>query len=309
MAQLQSSIQALGAVSSKTTQTYGTGDVILRIGNGGAGYTGLVQALAKDHLSTPTPRTGSITWVRNNSRNTQLALLHGYIDIALTYERDQEAIAVEEGWAVSAGCVFHDHFVLCGPTKDPANITSTASLQEAFRAIASTKSLFHSRSDASATMWKERKTWQQCGLAPWEDAAATSTWYQASPTTPPDAFTQAMNAGAYLLTDRSTLLRQTETAGARDTTVFVEPTHADDFLMNSCFALCSPAEGGENAVETKSFVDYLRSDRAQALIARYGVDEVGVPFFAPVRDGFARAGLRGGRPVDGRWNAASDASL
>ena len=44
-------------------------------------YRSLVD-LARDYLSTlPTPST--ITWVCNHSRNTQLALVHGHIDLAL----------------------------------------------------------------------------------------------------------------------------------------------------------------------------------------------------------------------------------
>jgi tungstate transport system substrate-binding protein len=41
--------------------------------------------------------SGSIEWICNHSRSTQLALLKGYVDSALIYEREQEEIAVSEG--------------------------------------------------------------------------------------------------------------------------------------------------------------------------------------------------------------------
>lgn len=63
------------------------------------GHTGLLEALATAYLAARRD-TASISWIHNHSRNTQLALLSGDIDIALTYERDQEDLAQSEGWWV-----------------------------------------------------------------------------------------------------------------------------------------------------------------------------------------------------------------
>lgn len=54
-----------------------------------AGINGLIEALAKDYLSIKR-LNGSIVWICNHSRNSQLALLINYVDVALTYEREQE---------------------------------------------------------------------------------------------------------------------------------------------------------------------------------------------------------------------------
>lgn len=67
--------------------------------NVGAGHTGLLEALCSAYL-VGRSGTASIAWVHNHSRNNQLALLHGHVDIALTYERDQERLAQAEGWLV-----------------------------------------------------------------------------------------------------------------------------------------------------------------------------------------------------------------
>ncbi|RLL93058.1 hypothetical protein CFD26_101542 [Aspergillus turcosus] len=115
--QAETSIQQHGNMATQPTQVFGQG-----------------EALAKDYLSLrDTP--GSIEWVCNHSRNTQLALFHGHIDLALTYEREQEEISVLEGWAENAGCIFHDHFCLIGPEQDPANIRQVQSIEEAFEQI------------------------------------------------------------------------------------------------------------------------------------------------------------------------------
>ncbi|KAL5338516.1 hypothetical protein BJX70DRAFT_398655 [Aspergillus crustosus] len=160
MPPVATAIQQHGAIVSEPCETYGEGKMILRVGNGGAGGTGLIAALAKDYLSL-NGNPGAIQWICNHSRNTQLALLHGQIDLTLTYEREQEDISVEEGWATNAGCLFHDHFFLAGPSHDPANVRQAKSITEAFDRIATTQSVFYSRSDGSATMWKERNIWHR----------------------------------------------------------------------------------------------------------------------------------------------------
>lgn len=263
------------------------------------GATGLIQVLANDYLST-VPGEASIAWVCNHSRNTQLALLHGHVDVALTYERDQEALAASEGWSRTAGCVMHDHFCLAGPVQDPAGVTDASTLRDGLLRIAKHKALFHSRADASATMWKERHLWGTCGdFRPWEHLTddAVSSWYKTSVLSPSEALKGADAAGAYLLTDRSTLLRQVSLGTISRTTVFFEPAAEDDVLMNSCYALCLPK--ANNA--TVLFLDYLLGDRAQGLIESYGRQQSGLPLFAKAADGFARTPLKAGRPKGSQW--------
>lgn len=263
------------------------------------GATGLIEALANDYLST-LPEKRSITWVCNHSRNTQLALLHGCADVALTYERDQEGLAAAEGWSLTKGCVFHDHFCLAGPVSDPAGVGNAASLPDALGQIAKSRGLFHSRADTSATMWKERGLWSTCNLRPWEnteEGGSDGQWYQTSLLSPSEALRAADAAGAYLLTDRSTLLRQVSMGTISSTTVFFEPTSENDVLMNSCYALCSTSP----SPETVQFLDYLLTKRAQNVIKAYGKDQCGLPLFAMAADGYARTTLKFGQPLEGRW--------
>jgi tungstate transport system substrate-binding protein len=241
-------------------------------------------------------------WVCNHSRNTQLALLYGYIDIALTYERDQEEVAASEGWSRTVGCMFHDHFVLAGPISDPAGIMNVKSLPEALQQIAERKCLFHSRADSSATMWKERSLWEAAQLAPWH-LSQDEKWYKQSQRSPAEAVVAASQVGAYLITDRSTLLTQTHQGTVQNITVFIEPETADSILMNSCYALVSTADDGHGHHEERDrFVRYVASSRGQSLIRSFGrIDSAEPSLFAGVEEGFARSTLRGGRPVDRTW--------
>ena len=277
--------------------------------NGGAGATGLIRALAEDYLSSlPPHKRGSITWICNHSRNTQLALLHDYVDIALTYAREAEAVAEEEGWSRTFGCVFHDHFVVAGPASDPVGV---AGCEEASEALLKIRDLgrreagsvqWHARNDDSATMWKERSLWEAIagGVKPWEEEEEGGSWYRMSECTPAEAIRGADAAGAYLLTDRATLLRQTALRAVERTTVFFEPRDGGDVLMNSCYALYSPDERRERKEHRDLFLKYMISARGQEVIEGFGV-EAGVPLFAGVREGVAGRRLRGGVPRDGKW--------
>lgn len=262
------------------------------------GATGLLQHLCEDYLSN---HSGSIEWVCNHSRNTQLALLRGIIDVGLVYERDQEAIAEDEGWSRSEGCIFHDHFILAGPLSDPAEVSSATSIQDAFKRIHQTRSLFHSRVDSSATMWKEQSVWNQLGVRPWDLRDGEEGWFKTSHLGPAEALVRADQQGAYLLSDRSTLIAQTRDRSISNTTVFFEPTSSHDLLMNSCHAVVSPHPPAERRKAVEAFLAYLKSSRCQTLIAEFGKAETGHPLFAKRADGFARDSLVGGRPVDGRW--------
>lgn len=241
-------------------------------------------------------------WVSNHSRNTQLALLQGHIDIALTYERDQEHLAASEGWSDTIGCIFHDHFCLVGPVSDPARIFSTMSLDEALLRIVQSQALFHSRADSSATMWKERSLWQKIGLTPWNSTDATQSWYKMNLLSPMEALIDADEAGAYIMIDRSTLLALTRSQHIHRTTVFFEPLSRDDVLMNNCYALLPISQSRQRKEACQSFLEYLLSERGQQNIASFGKREGdGYSSFARLSDGFARTFLRGGSPEGGNW--------
>ncbi|KAJ6019975.1 hypothetical protein N7499_003322 [Penicillium canescens] len=293
-------IQQHGDIDSTPSQVFGKGNLILRIGNGGAGGVGLVEALAKDYLLLQ-KNQGRIEWICNHSRNTQLALLSGYVDIALTYEREQEEIAVSEGWAKNGGCIFHDQFCLVGPEHDPANVKDAMSIEEAFDRIAKTRSIFHSRDDGSATMCKEHDIWRRCHRTPWNDAPGSSSWYIKAKHNPADAISFASAAGAYTLNDRSTLLDQASRGRVRGSTVFFEPTDPFHPLMNSCYVLYTPQSSACGNEHVSMFINYLKSERGQDLIAGYGVDKAEVPFFAPVKDKIAKSSLVHRTLRDGRW--------
>lgn len=107
-------------------------------------------------------------------------------------------------------------------------------------------------------MVKERHIWSQLGLSPW---TTVRPWYTQTTLTPAEALVKADAAGAYLLSDRSTLLRQTQLRTIKASTVFYEPSSSTDFLMNSCAAMISD-QPSEMALR---FARWLLSDKAQSM--------------------------------------------
>lgn len=295
----QSGIESHGVVESEPSAVYGSGPTVLRIGNGGAGATGLLEVLSTAYLERRSDPSASISWVCNHSRNTQLALLHGYVDVALTYEREPERLAATEGWSISHGCVFHDHFILAGPTSNPACLASKSHLLEAFKRIARVKAPFHSRADGSATMAKERWIWDRCNVRPYQDQDIRESWYTMTTHSPAEAIRAADAAGAYLLIDRSTLLRQVADGYVHNTTVFCEPKGPNDLLMNSCYALHAP----DPPEEVRRFLEFVTSAVGQDIIRAFGAADVGISLFAAIDDGFAKQGLEWGHPQGRRWES------
>lgn len=261
-------------ISTVDKEIYGDAShpIKFRIGNGGAGYTGILKLLAETYIEEHGQHF-RIAWVSNHSRHSQLALLAGVVQIALTYEPENEEISVREGWAEKVCRAFNDHFILVGPKVD----LHANGIEDAFRAIAKShaetdgkKFPFHSRGDGSATFAKEQRLWKAATM----DAKA-SRWIETYPLVPYDALSKAETRGAFLLTDRSTYLTAKRDGVIPSLRVHVECGE----LLNPCSALVGSLELAsrlENAPEShaaaQSFAEWLGSERAQELISCYGED-------------------------------------
>jgi len=247
---------------------------VIRLGNGGAGPSGLLRALAEDYHDK-VQDASTIEWYQNISPLTLQALRAGTLDIALTYERDQEDLAVAQGWAEAPTLIFNDHFVLVGPVSNPAGLNSTDSPEAAFAKLAAfacshpVLPLFLSRNDSSATCLKERSIWKAVGVdvayGPFPD------WYICDSVFPVDALLRADQAGLYTLTDHGTF---TMFGNKVDMTkLFVM---GGDLLRNPCNALLSCRAG----FETRRFLKYL-GEEGQDVIARFGTELYSKALYTP----------------------------
>ncbi len=264
------------ARNHEPTEIYGPPNaaVALRIGNGGAGPTGILRALAEDFIIHHKLQA-DIAWVQNITRLTLDNLRHAEIDVGLTYEPWLEERAQIERWGTDYAMVFYDHFLVVGPKDNPAGVGASDTPAQAFAKIAAHaeaqhKPMFLSRDDASGTNRKEQAFWRQCGLRPWEQASA---WYVRDPVFPQEALMHADILGLYTLTDRGTWLSTHDQMGG--TAVFLQGAKE---LLNPCHALLGPMP----SPMAVAFYGYLLSHRAQAIIADFGRDRYnGEALFAP----------------------------
>jgi len=274
--------QVLNLINTSTTAVFGDASAPLgfRLGNGGAGHTGLLRQLCEAFIRRHDVAF-RIEWVINHSRHTQIALLGDIVQVALTYEPEWEDIGIAEGWAERVTMAFHDRFMLVGPASNPANVNSGADIKIAMRDIATygeryngaPNALFHSRGDGSATHYKELQLWGLCGV----DLAHAGSWRRRIPLTPYEALKRANEEGAYTVTDRATFLTVMEHGAASDLRVYVED---GKHLVNPCAALVNlKAPVNELA---RDFAHWLALDDAQDIIEDFGKRwKLGLPIFAP----------------------------
>ncbi|OQN99652.1 hypothetical protein B0A48_14794 [Cryoendolithus antarcticus] len=245
----------------------------IRIGNGGAGYTGIFRTLAEAYLSQMpgSDHRLNIAWISNHSRHSLVALLGGFVDIALTYEPDNEDLAIREGWAGRVGRVFNDHFVIAGPVADHAGLAPSqsnepgesklkAALQRLAHAGQAGKAIWHSRGDGSATFTKERELFAAAGV---DGVTNNAAWLHMHPLTPYAALQRANTDGAYLLTDRATFLTAQQHDVIGGLRVLVE---GGQQLLNPCAAMVR----SDVSAETVRFAAWLCGDKARNIVKVYG---------------------------------------
>lgn len=239
----------------------------VKLGNGGAGPTGILRFLADDYLQIRNAKY-AVAWYQDISPNTLRQLRNGVIDIALVYEKSQGDQALKEGWATNYTPIFNDHFLIVGPKNNIAKLNNKDSAQEAFRKISAigeqgSAPTFLSRDDNSGTNVKEQTIWNSLALQPWQGEYG---WYVKSHVFPKDALLQADNESLYTITDWGTWLSNQDKL--RNLKIYVR---GGQTLVNPCFALL----GVNPSKETLDFLNYLKSERGQYMISIFGKDKYG----------------------------------
>ena len=264
-------------INTTETKVYGNNvhPIAFRIGNGGAGYTRILRVLALKFIWTH-GNDFRIGWVANHSRFTQAALLGDVVQIALTYEPENEELAVREGWAERI-CkpAFWDHFILVGPKSNPAGVEARCDVSKAFKQVAREDAVFHTRGDGSATFERTQKLFKAADID-----SSSASWIHTHALAPFQALERADKDSAYTLTDRATFLTAKQAGVIPELVVYVE---SRDQLQNPCSALINtkvPESPGQRMAVT--FAEWLKGETAQGIISGYGrVWDIGLPLFTP----------------------------
>lgn len=149
----------------------------------------------------------------------------GNADLILVHAKAQEEKFIEAGFArivdgleKERNTYMFNYFVLCGPEKDPAGVKDAPSVKDAFKAIAEGKFKFISRGDGSGTHTKELALWpEDLGItAEPESFADYSDWYISANAGMGACLTMAEQEGAYILSDKATMLTFQAAGGIMD---------------------------------------------------------------------------------------------
>ncbi|KAJ0418649.1 hypothetical protein BJY00DRAFT_314798 [Aspergillus carlsbadensis] len=252
---------------------YKDAPILLRIGNGGAGQTGLVQALAEEYIKSRVA-SGSkpfrVAWYKSDTTETIKYLKDGVADVGITYTKAAEDLAIEQGIALTTHYIFREHFILIGPPSNPAKLKldmdifhQLSTLYAAAEAGGTDPPVrFLSRYDKSATSIKDSELWISIGQVPW--AMKYSNWYHQYMAYPIQALTAAAVLKEYTLTDWGTYLSVDDSVRSQVTVykhgqddvkdVLLMPAHllvgakAQDLTVANDFATWATGKEGQAAV-------------------------------------------------------------
>jgi len=198
----------------------------------------------------------------------------GNADVILLHSPAAEKEFVAKGFGIDRRLVMHNDFVIVGPTSNPAGIRGENPV-EAFKKIFASRATFVSRGDDSGTHVKELALWKDANLEPTHE-----DWYLETGQGQGATLSIASEKGGYALTDRGTFLAYKPNV---DLEILVE---GDPFLLNVYHVITVNPEKWPNVnlAGAKAFADFITSPEGQEIIAGFGVEEYGQPFFFPDAD-------------------------
>lgn len=195
----------------------------------------------------------------------------GEADVLLVHAPAAEKEKEAAGDAINRQLVMHNDFIIVGPEDDPANLKDVQAVEDAFKAIMDTKSVFVSRGDDSGTHKMEKGIWKDLEVEPEGD------WYIEAGSGMADTLKIASEKAGYTLTDRATYLALKDTL---DLEILFE---GDKALLNVYHVMQVNPEKFDNinAEGAKAFVEFMVAEDTQKVIGEFGVDKFGQPLFFP----------------------------
>jgi tungstate transport system substrate-binding protein len=242
-------------------KVFGKGKTVLKLATGSPGELGLLEALANEfNLKNNT----SICWVKAGSGKSLKLLKAKKVDLIMVHAPKSEKLAVKEGWAANRTLIGSNEFYIVGPKKDPAGIRKAASAADAYKKVATAKSLFLSRGDNSGTHKKEMAIWKKSGVNP------SGKWYITTNDFMMATLIKANKLNGHFMTDSSTWV-----AGKKGLGNISVLFRGDPFLINTYHALSMAKGSGKNYDLARMFIKLLSSEKGQSLIAEYGKKRFG----------------------------------
>jgi tungstate transport system substrate-binding protein len=193
----------------------------------------------------------------------------GDCDLVIVHSKQSELKFVEDGFGINRTEFMYNQFVLVGPADDPASVGQLGSMEDCFKKIAETGSLFVSRGDDSGTHKKELAIWESINIKP------EGEWYIETGQGMADTLIIAGEKKAYVLTDMGTYLT------LKDKIELSVLRQGDEILKNvySAIAINPKKFKSVNFEAADKFIKYLVSDETREIINNFGKEEYSEQLF------------------------------
>lgn len=191
----------------------------------------------------------------------------GAFDVLVVHAPAAEKQLIAQGYADRRIPFMRNFFLIVGPPPDPAHVKDTTDAREAFRRIASTKSLFVSRGDDSGTHQLEVGLWKAAGIEP------AGAWYYEAGLGMDGVLKLANDKQAYTLIDDATWLANRKSSPLK--VLGQDPKRLGNTY--SVVMLSKKRLPRLNHDGAGAFAQWLISDKGRAIIRSMAVD--GVPMF------------------------------
>ena len=198
---------------------------------------------------------------------------NGDVSVILVHAKASEEEFVNEGYGVERFEVMYNDYIVIGPKE---SVAYSNDIEATFKAVVDNELKWVNRGDNSGTDKKERQIWKALGIDP-----ATNPNYVESGQGMGATINMADEQMALCLTDRGTYLKVTN-----DATLGIELEiicEKDDNLLNQYGVIAvSPDKYPDTDIEgANAFIEWICSEKIQALIGEFGVDKYGQPLFFP----------------------------
>ncbi len=256
-----------------------TEKIILRVSTTTSLYaTGLLDALADAFKA----KTGNIVvqFIPVGSGAALELAKHGDVDMVFVHAPNLEVQYIVDGVLTNGTIIAYNYFVIVGPKEDPANINGTSpieAMKKIYFAGENGTTEFISRGDNSGTHVRELILWNLAGLN-----ASGKSWYIETGTGMSNTLLIANEYGAYTLSDIGTYLKLKKEGRLPNLEALVTD---GDILINvySAYLVNSTMYPSVKVDLAMEFINFVRSDEGQDIIANFGVSEFGTPLFYPAK--------------------------
>jgi len=197
----------------------------------------------------------------------------GDVDLVIVHSKPDEEKFVRDGNGTDRKEIMYNYFLIAGPADDPAGIRSAKTPEEAFRKIASSRSVFVSRADNSGTHHAELALWKKLNMTP------KGPWYLESGAGADKVLQIASEKKAYALCDESTF-------SVMSGKIALKPYLSRNSELRNVYSviLVNPAKFPKvHAAEARKFWDFVTGKECQKLIGDFRCPK-GIRLFIPINE-------------------------